>query len=634
MKQLSFPNTKGVDDCFRYWILALFASAYLFLLLMVTICWGMQKTEARKMRVAVVQSVIENNLDQNRDKILNFIPQAKAEGCEVVIFPESSLYWSEISVDAPKKADIDAAIHQIGQKARSEGIYVIFGSQNKYTDDGAYHNLGIVYDADGKCLVSYVKNHEVPQAFLVNGVPFNLSVCSDRGYLEHSDLPCLAQGVQVIVDTSGGHGGDDGRPYLRLIRYRPWAVRTDAFVIVCNPPHEDTDFMGNSPWGGGSAIIRPDGTVQASLAYEKEFMIAEEIDLSLATRAEAERRGNNPILKPFWDMGKTLIDGGSIPSIPDITPYKSQEREIKIAAAQIACSRTMEDNIQKIKERIQQAAHQGADVVVFPELAATGSRKEDIESADQEALDTALSQIKQEAEAEGIYVIVGMPYFVDGNRKNCAFAIGDDGGIKTRYEQLNATWTDTFQPGSSLKNMWFQLKGVHSIVTIGEDSKWAEIADLAANRGMYLHFHISYSADTSADEAILRRQQNLLMLTYAQYGAVVNAADPAGSPDPSSPASGISVIVSREGGHNRPAPDDLEHYLPYQTSVVKSAGSGETMIYATRTTTAGNNMDLMRNWRNRNRRNRAQKGWFDWIKFGAQMVENADENAHITHQFD
>jgi hypothetical protein len=81
------------------------------------------------------------------------------------------------------------------------------------------------------------------------------------------------------------------------------------------------------------------------------------------------------------------------------------------------------------------------------------------------------------------------------------------------------------------------------------------------------------------------------------------------------------MIVSREGGHNRPAPDGLEHYLPYQTSVVKSTGSEEVIIYANRKTTSGNNMDLMRYWRNRTRRNRAQKGWYDWIKFGAQLVE-------------
>ena len=47
---------------------------------------------------------------------------------------------------------------------------------------------------------------------------------------------------------------------------------------------------------------------------------------------------------------------------------------------------------------------------------------------------------------------------------------------------------------------------------------------------------------------------------------------------------GGSLIVSREGGHNQPAPPGLECYLPYQISVVKSAGSQPDLIVVTRNT--------------------------------------------------
>jgi len=80
------------------------------------------------------------------------------------------------------------------------------------------------------------------------------------------------------------------------------------------------------------------------------------------------------------------------------------------------------------------------------------------------------------------------------------------------------------------------------------------------------------------------------------------------------------MIVSREGGHNQTAPSALEYYLPYQTSVVCSAGSEETTICATRKTARANNLDLNRNWRNRNRRTRSQAGWHDWITKGAGLI--------------
>ena len=92
------------------------------------------------------------------------------------------------------------------------------------------------------------------------------------------------------------------------------------------------------------------------------------------------------------------------------------------------------------------------------------------------------------------------------------------------------------------------------------------------------------------------------MLMYAKYGAVVNAAVGNDVTNSRAWAGGMSMIVSREGGHNKPTPAGLEYYLPYQTSIVKSAGSAETMIVAARRTSARNDLDLTGNWRNRNRK--------------------------------
>jgi predicted amidohydrolase len=592
----------------------------LVVLLLAALC--AQTAFAGTIKVGVAQTVIENTLQKNREKLCSFIEQAKSMGCQVVIFPEGALYWSDVAVNQPTKVQLDAAIAQIGRKADSEDIYIVFGVGYREADKEPYRNRGIVFDPDGRIILFYKKNAEVPRSFYVNGVPFNLVICSDRGYLEHSDLPCLVEGSQVIIDISGGHGGDDGRPDLRWIRYRPWALRTGAYVIVSNPVHDDVDFMGHSPWGGGSAVIRPDGSIQASLTHEKDTLIIEEIDISAATRAEAERRKNHPLFKPFWDMGEKLLDGEDTVAPLQIKSFTSVGRNIKIAAAQIECSGDISINVAKITGYIRQAAKQRADIVVFPELAVTGCGQEDISAASQSMLDSALDRIRNEADDKNMYVIVGTPYLVDGHRMNCAFVIGDDGSVRTRYAQIAVKRDDLFRSGTSTLAMWFELKGVRSIVTIGDDANWVEIADLAANRGMYLHFHITSKTYVSADDAILAKQRNLLMLMYAKYGAVVNAAATTDMPN----TGGMSMIVSREGGHNRPAPKGLEYYLPYQTSIVKSAGSTETMIFAVRRTSARNDMDLIRYWRNRNRKNRAQSGWYEWIVRGASLVEtDADE---------
>jgi hypothetical protein len=61
--------------------------------------------------------------------------------------------------------------------------------------------------------------------------------------------------------------------------------------------------------------------------------------------------------------------------------------------------------------------------------------------------------------------------------------------------------------------------------------------------------------------------------------------------------------------------------MPYQTSIVKSAGWTETMICATRKTSTRNDMDITGYRRNQNRRNRAQTGWYEWMKRGALLIE-------------
>ncbi|UCE46413.1 MAG: carbon-nitrogen hydrolase family protein, partial [Phycisphaerales bacterium] len=176
---------------------------------------------AEKLVVGVAQTAIENTLDRNLAKVERLIDEAKGRGCRLVVFPENALYWADISTDDAMKADVDAAIGQIAKHADRANLYVVFGASHKSADDGSYRNGGYVLGPDGDMLISCCKTRDVPESFDVHGVRCNLVLCSDRTFLEYSDLPCLVQGSKVIIDISGGHGGDDGRPDMRWIRYRP-----------------------------------------------------------------------------------------------------------------------------------------------------------------------------------------------------------------------------------------------------------------------------------------------------------------------------------------------------------------------------------------------------------------------------
>ena len=104
----------------------------LVVLLLVVLCT--QTAFAGTIKVGVAQTVIEDALQKNREKLCSFIEQAGSMGCQVVIFPEGALYWSDVAVQQPTKVQLDAAIAQIGRKADSEDIYVVFGVGYRETD--------------------------------------------------------------------------------------------------------------------------------------------------------------------------------------------------------------------------------------------------------------------------------------------------------------------------------------------------------------------------------------------------------------------------------------------------------------------------------------------------------------------
>jgi predicted amidohydrolase len=233
---------------------------------------------ARKLKACIVQQAWRTTLEANLQAHLDAIDTAKSKGCRLVVFPEHSLFCEEVATETPKISDIDAAIQQIACRAAERDIYVVFGTHYKNRDtDKKWHPRGVVVDNKGNRQIFYEKYRDTPQSFKVDGIACNLVVCADRWYRQICDLPCLAQGVQVIVEISGGHGGDDGRPDLRFHRYPPWAQRNNAFILVANPPHYDTDDFGNSPWGGHSGIFNPDGSMEASLAYDVDKMIIREL---------------------------------------------------------------------------------------------------------------------------------------------------------------------------------------------------------------------------------------------------------------------------------------------------------------------------------------------------------------------
>jgi predicted amidohydrolase len=557
--------------------------------------------------IGIYQRATEASLEQNRDGIIRGIATAAAQGCRVLVVPEGSLSGPPET----RKLEIDKAVDMICRASSVSHIYVVLGLSYHLSDSEDPHQRLIVINPDGTVIHVYDKiwydpRFDPPKVFKIDGIPCGAILCADRWARPVEELTAL-ESAQILFELSGNFR-NEWISDLGWYWYVPRAKRNNVFVVFANIPRNAPGAQadcGPMHFGHGhSAIVSPDGNILASTGDQAEQLVIAKLDISKATRAEDAKRRQHPLFKTFWEAGIALLNGRTVSSIK-YEPVTSAGGLVRVAAAQLACSRSIADNVVRMRRMIHTAKQEGADVVVFPELAITGRGTAEIKQANQATLQAAVVELQATARAEGITLIFGTPWFHGDHRVNSAFAFGPDGTLLTRYDQLATDRPELFDAGHSTRAMWFQVNGNWSVVTIGQDGLWSEIAELAAWRGAVMHFHLAnvtgelaiggdkrglrmdtirmdvdgegWARQTPIEPGMARRQQWAVMATCSLLTVTVNAAHPVSIMDPGDLAEGGSAIwqdftnasYGMEGG-----------YAPHSAVRIAEAGSGEEIIYA------------------------------------------------------
>jgi predicted amidohydrolase len=531
--------------------------------------------EAKAVKIGVAQLALEPTLAANRDKIASFIRQAKDRGCRVVVFPETALYWPPITT----KAEIDAAVDTLRQAVDESDIYALIGGLYRRDDKEKPYERLLVIDPSGRIIQAYNKMwhderfNECPGLFEIDGVPCAAALCADRWIRSVEELPAVA-GAKILFECSNNYA-NEWLPELGHYWCVPRAIRNEVFVVFANTASDDRGQL--TPGHGHSAVIDPHGRLLTSAGEESDKLLVAELDLSQASRGEAQARRAHPAFQAFWEAGVAMLAGQSR-AAPHFQPLTSPPVELKIAAAQMACSRSIEDNIATMIELIRSAAAQNADVVAFPELAITGARDDDIVAAKQKDLDSAVARLQQVARESKIHIAFGLPWSEGPARFNCAIVIDPNGQLLTHYKQLVVDRSALFSAGTSTHAMWFTIKGVPCVVTIGRDALWSEIAEMAAWRGAQVHLHLAYDRDTTPEADLCRQQIWANLASFRTFTATVNAASPERLRSPSSPASGGSVIWD---DYHRSSSGKAGGYAPHSAVRLIDATHEQTILYAT-----------------------------------------------------
>ncbi len=470
---------------------------------------------AARLRVAVVQMVLGPSLESNRDRIVNWIPKAAARGARVVVFPEGAL---SVRSNAPE-GDVPAAVGAIRGAARANNVYVVFGGWTWSERHGRATNWMKAIGPDGAELLHYDKLWDVhdaptPGLFQIDGVPASAIICADRWLRALEDLP-VQRGAQISFELSNNFAAE-WVPELEWYWYVPRAVRNSIYVVFANTanrtPGKPEPGVDQRPRHGHSAMVAPDGTLAGAARDDLETVVVADLDIRRATRAGAVARGSHPVLGEFWKSGLELVAGRSSPP-PPLAQKECATTDITVAAAQIPPSADAGRNAAAMVEKIQEAARLKADLVAFPELAVTGGKAA--------AAGGALERLREAARANGIAVVFGMPWREGGRWYNSAFVVGGNGEVLTRYDQLVAD--APFAGGKRAAAMWFSVKGVPGVVTIGREAQWSEIAELAAVAGARLHVNLGREAVAGSAAVLRRRQTGATLSTFMTLTVMANA---------------------------------------------------------------------------------------------------------------
>ncbi len=116
---------------------------------------------------------------------------------------------------------------------------------------------------------------------------------------------------------------------------------------------------------------------------------------------------------------------------------------MRAALVQLTSSDDPAENLETVRGLLGEAAQQGAEMALTPEVTncVSASRKRQQAVLSVEAEDPTLSGLREEARALGIWLVIGSLALKtgdpDGRFANRSFLIGPDGGVVARYDKIH-----------------------------------------------------------------------------------------------------------------------------------------------------------------------------------------------------
>lgn len=229
---------------------------------------------SQSLALGLAQMRISANLQENLQQSVRLLGQARAAGCELLVYPELQLtpYFPQY----PGRRDLAHACEQGGRELGvlrgACAAYQIAAVPNVYLREGARrYDASVAISAGGAVLGVgkrvhvaqlprfYEQDYDAPstEGFLVAelaGIRVGTIVSSDRHFAE-SFCACAQQGAQVVVIPTAITAAE--RSGASVAALRAVACENKLFIALVNRVGDEDALR----FCGGSMVIDPHGTV-------------------------------------------------------------------------------------------------------------------------------------------------------------------------------------------------------------------------------------------------------------------------------------------------------------------------------------------------------------------------------------
>ncbi|MHB9026603.1 MAG: carbon-nitrogen hydrolase family protein [Armatimonadota bacterium] len=229
------------------------------------------------------------------------------------------------------------------------------------------------------------------------------------------------------------------------------------------------------------------------------------------------------------------------------TPVNPQT--LQVSCVQMHWAQSLERNLDRTLDFLQQAAREGSRVVLFPEANLTSYYFPYVVELSPDAVREALARVCLAAREATIWAIVGTIQQTGDRCLNLAHVISPDGVIVHEYAKVHMAGRDeTKYCRGGNKLSLFEIDGIPCTLVICRDGRHPELYRLPAMAGAQILFHPSCSSDeieAVAWKRVSGRAQQPVGPNSKIFHCVANTVGQA--PDGKQTSSGASFIREPNG---------------------------------------------------------------------------------------